>query len=759
MLSLRLIASFIFTFITVLSLPGLSSAKPYENYTDFLNEIKNVSIDYQNAYPVTEYFLTRDVTNISLDSGVVYLCKPINNRRCLAVFIGKGTLLFEPPIKVEQDQLKRFLKTKSLNATFSAMLLFCGDSTVNEIQKNNLPVKAVRSKDAEKMLENFIEYESNREKTSFNSAISKTLLEDEFNDVFYTYFDMDDYEDLFFCIDPYEEEEVTLLRGDWYAGYGKYNEDINQFHFSNEYTNGEFIDSVRPTNDEIQIEKYTVDCSLNDKLNMICNTKVDMVALKKGLIWLPLELHEDLSVISVKSDSMELKFYKGEKSPTLWVKLPQEYNVNDTFSIRILYSGVIAKRIHDYIVLKTSIEWYPNYGYREHSFFDLTFHTPDDYTFVSIGDLISESKADEVNTSHWIMPYKCRNASFNMGLFNRKEFKVEAGSPVEILYHTTQQWKAVAEDVQLSMSFYSKWLGNLPVKKFYATELLGNHGEAFPGMIHLATGAFYDQSKTGWQEGFCSHEVAHQWWGISLDMKSYRDRWLSEGFAEYVSLMYTQMVLKDNEKFFKFLGKSRTEIMNLRKSFLGSGFEQGPISLGHRISSSKTSGDYSLLIYQKGAWVLHMLRNICIDLNTLKEDVFLNIMKEFYNKYKGSYASTLDFQRVVELNTGMDYSWFFDQWVDDTKIPSYTVANKVTQTPEGKYKIRMRVKQENVPPTFKMFVPIGIYGKDGQVARVRTFITNEVCEFDLPLIPFEPDKIKFNEFESVLCDYNDESWD
>lgn len=764
--SLRILALCIFSFFILITLSGLSSAKPYENYTDFLNEIKNVAIDYENAYPVTEYFLTRDVANISLDSGVVYLCKPVNNRRCLAVFIGKGTLMFEPPIKVEQDQLERFLKTKGLNASFSAMLLFCGDSTVNEIMKNNLPVKAVKSKEAESMIANFLEYESNKDMTSINNSISKTLLEDEFNDIFYTYFDMIDYEDLFFCVDSYEEEEVTLLRGDWYAGYKKYNEDINQFHFNEEYKDGEFIDSLRPTNDEIEIEKYTIDCTLNDKLQMTCKTKVNMVALKKGLIWLPLELHEELEVSSVKSlDEKDLKFYKANNSSTLWVKMPQDYNVYDSFSIKIDYSGVLLKRYEDYVYLKTSIEWYPNYGYREHSFFDLTFHVPEDYAFVSIGDLVSESTENDVYTSHWIIPYKCRNASFNLGLFTRKELKVEAGSPVDILYRTTDHWKDVADDVQLSMSFYTKWLGALPIKKFYATELPAGHGEAFPGLIHLSSFAFLDENiffqtgKEGWEENFCSHEVAHQWWGISLDMKSYRDRWLSEGFAQYVSLMYTQMVLKDNETFFDFLRGSRGKLINLRKSFLGKGFEQGPIALGHRISSSKAPGDYNLIIYEKGAWVLHMLRNMCIDLNKLKEDVFLNIMKEFYNTYKGKYASTKDFQRIVEKNTRMDYGWFFDQWIYDTKIPSYTIASKTVQTPEGKYKIRMRVKQENVPPTFKMFVPIGIYGKDGQVARVRTFITNEVCEFDLPLIPFEPDKIQFNEFESVLCDYDDESWD
>ncbi|MBI5325753.1 MAG: hypothetical protein HZB41_10875 [Ignavibacteriae bacterium] len=715
---LKNIPLFILAFLTIFSQQVYS--KQYVNYTDFLNEILNLSVDYTNAYPVRDYFISKDVANISLDSGVVYLCKPVNNRNCFAIFVGKGTLNYEPPIKIEQDQLERYLKTKSLNAGFSSMLMFCGDSTIYDIMKYNLPVKAEHNKILEKMIIDFLKYEKKPHDKETSTLISKTLLEDEFNNNFYTYFDMDEYEDLFYCINQYEDEEINLLRGDWAPGFGQYNESINEFHYSNEYQNGEYENSVRAPNDEVNIEKYTIDCTIEDKLRVICNSKIDMVASKDGVNWLNLYLFDELRVNSVKSlEGKDLKFYKGDEISELWVKFPKEYKLNDTFSFIINYSGEILTRNYDYIFLKTSIGWYPDYGYRNHSYFDLTFHTPEEYEFVSIGDLVSEKKENGIYTSHWVMPYK----------------------------------------VQLSMSFFTKLFGSLPIKKFYATELLAFHGEAFPGLIHLSSLTFWDQSKSGRGESFRSHEVAHQWWGISTDIKSYRDRWLSEGFAEYVSLMYTQMVLKDNEKFFDFLRRSREEIINLRKSFLGSGFEQGPIALGHRLSSSKTPGDYDLIIYEKGAWVLHMLRNYCINLNTLNEDVFFNIIKEFYHTYKGKYASTIDFQRIVEKYTGMEFGWFFDQWVYDTKIPFYKVANKYEKTPEGKYKIRIRVKQENVPPTFKMFVPIVIYGDENKSVRFRTFITNEVCEFELPLIPFEPEKIKFNEGESVLCDYEEEDWE
>jgi glycosidase len=62
-----------------------------------------------------------------------------------------------------------------------------------------------------------------------------------------------------------------------------------------------------------------------------------------------------------------------------------------------------------------------------------------------------------------------------------------------------------------------------------------------------------------------------------------------------------------------------------------SGQEAGPVWLGYRTQSSETEGDYWLVIYKKGAWVLHMLRNMLIDLNTMNEDAFENMLREFFS--------------------------------------------------------------------------------------------------------------------------------
>ena len=112
------------------------------------------------------------------------------------------------------------------------------------------------------------------------------------------------------------------------------------------------------------------------------------------------------------------------------------------------------------------------------------------------------------------------------------------------------------------------------------------------------------------------HELAHQWWGAGVGWETYHDQWLSEGFAEYSACLYLQAV-KGNATFLDRLKDYRKDIYSAHKFLLGPDEESGPIALGYRTSSTKTAGDYSLIIYRKGALVLHMLRNLLIDFNTM----------------------------------------------------------------------------------------------------------------------------------------------
>jgi aminopeptidase N len=314
--------------------------------------------------------------------------------------------------------------------------------------------------------------------------------------------------------------------------------------------------------------------------------------------------------------------------------------------------------------------------------------------------------------------------------------------------------------VLYSVLYYSEQFGEPPFRKMSAAEIPYGHGQAFPAFLHLAWSVFENADNTGGSESFVAHEVAHQWWGGALAWSNYHEQWISEAFSEYSSLLYMRAILKDNKRFYRKLSTYRERIINKRKSFLGDGVECGPIWLGWRVGSGWDNyGDYQTLIYEKGAWVLHMLRSMMIDLSTFDDKPFMELLKDFYQTFKGKDPTTEDFQAIVEKHVGQKMDWFFQQWIYGNKIPKYKISYKVVPGASGKYKVAMRIRQQNVPKEFNMVVPFSVKYKDDLSSPFRVVVNGEATEFTLPELPYEPEKIDFNIYDSVLCEWQEVDWD
>jgi aminopeptidase N len=134
------------------------------------------------------------------------------------------------------------------------------------------------------------------------------------------------------------------------------------------------------------------------------------------------------------------------------------------------------------------------------------------------------------------------------------------------------------------------------------------------------------------------HEVAHHWWGNAVGPKSWKDIWLNEGFSTYCEALY-------DEHFYGNDALQSKMIKNKQNEF-------------RRSLSNPGSFLFTQTVYDKGAWVLHMLRW------ELGDDIFFNILKEYYEKYKYSNASTDDFKQVCEIVSQKDLEKFFDQWIN-----------------------------------------------------------------------------------------------
>ncbi len=154
-----------------------------------------------------------------------------------------------------------------------------------------------------------------------------------------------------------------------------------------------------------------------------------------------------------------------------------------------------------------------------------------------------------------------------------------------------------------------------------------------------------------------------------------------------------------------------------------------------------------------------MLRGMLLDLNTMNEDKMKRMMKEFYETYKNKKASTSDLKKIVDKHFGEDMSWFFNQYVYGTDIPKYNVAYKDEKTTDGKTIITLRIRQEEVPNNFKMYVPVKIVLDGERVGRIRIEVKGKETFFTTPALEGEVEEIVFNDLESVLCEVNYEDWD
>jgi aminopeptidase N len=142
----------------------------------------------------------------------------------------------------------------------------------------------------------------------------------------------------------------------------------------------------------------------------------------------------------------------------------------------------------------------------------------------------------------------------------------------------------------------------------------------------------------------------------------------------------------------------------------------------------------------------------------MNEDKFLTLMRDFYTRYRGKEASTADFQEVVSEHFGMDMSWFFEQWVLGTALPTYEYGYRVIAEGEGQFRVSVQVRQRGVPEEFRAYMPIYVDFGEGRFTRMRVLLTGSDSQFDLPPMSLRPREIRLNEMESVLCRVENVDW-
>jgi aminopeptidase N len=243
-----------------------------------------------------------------------------------------------------------------------------------------------------------------------------------------------------------------------------------------------------------------------------------------------------------------------------------------------------------------------------------------------------------------------------------------------------------------------------------------------------------------------------------VGFSSYHDQWLSEGFADFSASLFLQNTGDVKmEKFLKYWEHNRKQITE-KNQFGFRATDAGPVWMGQRLDTYRTSSAYRRLIYPKGGFVLHMLRMLMFDAQTGDQN-FIALMQDFTKTYAGRSASTEAFIQIAEkhiipsMNLTGDgkLGWFFGEWIYGPEVPSYKLEYSLSPLDGGKVLFTGRVTQSDVSNNFAMRVPVyGDFG-NGPVKMMAPVLIGSQTTKDLKLIiRRKPKKISLNANYDVL---------
>jgi aminopeptidase N len=245
-------------------------------------------------------------------------------------------------------------------------------------------------------------------------------------------------------------------------------------------------------------------------------------------------------------------------------------------------------------------------------------------------------------------------------------------------------------------------------------------------------------SATNNGSGVIAHELAHQWWGDLVTMRTWDDIWLNEGFATYSEVLFYE----------RHLGLHPGELME-------QAYDDGQVmgALGGTVTAENAADPFDDrgAIYTKGAWVLHMMRHL------LGDQKFFDALRDYRARHEFGNASTADLKQAFERKFGSELDWFFDQWVYSRGRPSYKLSANISGTDAGgQFTIKLTLKQKQAieiagraESVFIVPLDVTIHYRDGSFETRRIFNDARKQKFTFT-VSKRPDSVGLDEGSWVL---------
>jgi Peptidase family M1 domain len=740
------------------------------------DQLNALRVDHATLYdidPANRIELRRGDAQLSFELGKLAFLQLFEGRITGAVFSGRGHILAAPRDPVEKQQMAHFLGAPILDQDFTSACLRFTDDTAADL------LRQLRAAQVSPQQDSAFAARWDPVLATLNTGQSLRVLFDSLSQTPAPYFfgaiggvatgpfDL--------VLDPLRRESLLLGQPKKNAGrtfydvWASYNApgiatpqvSFRALHYS--------IDTSILANNSLEAKtevSFRAETGgerlLSLQLSHMLN--VDEVSGEHGE-----------ALIFFQNEGMTLRERSTRGNDFLYVVLPSPPARGAEFTLRFRYRGNVIEDAGNAVLYVGAREsWYPHFGdAADFADYELTMHWPRRLRLVATGAKLDEREDGEFRAGRWRTERPASVAGFNLGdyafasltagnhsvevyanrmleqaLNNRlgsSGFDVprmpspmgpegQRGSnmmpAIPVAPSPADALKQLGRDIDSSIRLYENYSGPFPFQKLGVSQIPGTFGQGWPGLLYISTFSFLPpaaQQRAGLtqsgQEHFTElvpfHEVAHQWWGNVVGWSSYRDQWIDEAIANYLALLFADCQRNANHSLRVWLTRYRQRLVEKPPDGEQPASEIGALDLGTRLTSSKSPEGFEQVIYSKGSWVIHMLREMLRQPGAKDPDArFVALLRTLASKYAYRALSSADLQREIEavmtpsmdLEGGRSMEWFFEDWVRGTGVPHYHVEFSVRHSEKG-FLVSGKLFQSGVPRSF--IAPVPLYASVG----------------------------------------------
>jgi hypothetical protein len=556
---------------------------------------------------------------------------------------------------------------------------------------------------------------------------------------------------------------------------------------SPEAVNGTVGEGGKP--DSIAISQYKIRADIRPPTQIDAEAHLQMEVRQGGQRAVLFELSRALQIKQVEADGRPIEFIHNpavegtqlarQSNDLVAVIFPQPLQAGQRMELRFVYSGeVLAEAGAGLLYVGARGMWYPNRGLVM-SNFDLEFHYPAGWTLVATGkrtDTKSTSNDQAMGTplagqiSRWVSERPIPIAGFDLGKYDRAvahagdvtvetyaTATMERGFPtpsiksvmpnplqpaghhpppilVPVQPSPARNAQAVADASARAIEFYAQRYGPYPYSDLKVVQMPGALSQGWPGLIFLSSASFLTAAEESQLHltpvdrtlitQVIAHETAHQWWGDLVMYSGYRDQWIAEALANYSSMMVLEA--ESPAKFRAAMEKYRDDL--LQKNKAGQELMQdGPVTLGTRLSCSQFPSGYEAISYGRGTWLFHMLRFMMRDAEQTgtrsvrgdsktgqPDEPFVRALRHIRERYEGKPITTRELLQAFEneLPRSLWYEnhksldWFYEGWVNGIAIPRLELRGVKYSDKAGSTSISGIILQKDGPDDLVTSVPV-----------------------------------------------------